>query len=164
MDAIGGKLRKKKRGGLGIDDDSEDDDDNDEDKKRRRQMAKKRKIDGDNLEALSKRSFRFACTESHFICTSGKDPKTAPFHTAYRSAIDDDNAEFAYLQTEDQDFVMDLEEGGAANEESEDPPVTVSVHELRDQLRAAARENPVDDVSVLYSPPNAPMYSVLMGF
>ncbi|KAF7978296.1 hypothetical protein HWV62_887 [Athelia sp. TMB] len=127
MDAIGGKLRIKKRGGLGIDDDSEDDDENDDDKKRRRQMAKKRKIDGDNLEALS------------------KDPKTAPFHTAYRSAIDDDNAEFAYLQTEDQDFVMDSEEGGAVGDDSEDPPVTVSVHELRDQLRAAARENPVDE-------------------
>lgn len=54
MDAIEGKLRKKKRGGLGIDDDSEDDDEDDDDKRRRRQMAKKRRIDGDNLEALSK--------------------------------------------------------------------------------------------------------------
>ncbi|KZP13040.1 hypothetical protein FIBSPDRAFT_1049618 [Athelia psychrophila] len=125
MDAIEGKLRKKKRGGLGIDDDSEDDDDDDDDKRRRRQMAKKRRIDGDNLEALS------------------KDPATAPFHNAYRSAIEDDNAEFAYLQT-GEDTPMVVEEGGDMDEGSE-PPVTITAQELREQLRAAARQNPVDD-------------------
>lgn len=54
MDAVEGKLRVKKRGGLGIDDDSEEDDDDEEDKRRRRQMAKRRRIEGDSLDALSK--------------------------------------------------------------------------------------------------------------
>lgn len=161
MDAIEGKLRKKKRGGLGIDDDSEDDDDDDDDKRRRRQMAKKRRIDGDNLEALSKHFFpALAYATSKPFLPTGKDPATAPFHNAYRSAIEDDNAEFAYLQT-GEDTPMVVEEGGDMDEGSE-PPVTITAQELREQLRAAARQNPVDDVSVLESCLNANMFSVLI--
>lgn len=53
LDAIEGKLRAKRRAGLGLDDDSDEDDEEDQaDKRRRRLMAKKRKIDGDNLEEL----------------------------------------------------------------------------------------------------------------
>lgn len=54
QDAIEGKLRHKRRaGGLNLDDDSDDEDGEDEQAKRiRRQMAKKRRIDGDNLEEL----------------------------------------------------------------------------------------------------------------
>jgi mediator of replication checkpoint protein 1 len=45
-------LRVKKRAGISIDDDSDEDDDDEADKRRRRLMAKRRKIDGDNLDEL----------------------------------------------------------------------------------------------------------------
>lgn len=53
-DAVEGKLRIKRRGGIGIDDSSGDEEEDEADKRRRRQMAKRRKIDGDNLEELGK--------------------------------------------------------------------------------------------------------------
>lgn len=44
---------------VGIDDSSDDDDD-EAYRNRRKQMAKRRKIDGDNLEALGKSGFLFS--------------------------------------------------------------------------------------------------------
>lgn len=68
-----------------------------------------------------------------------------PFHNAYRSAIEDDNAEFAYLQT-GEDVVMVSEEGGDVDDDAE-PRESVTAEELREQLRAAARENREGEVS-----------------
>ena len=51
-DAVEGKLRVKKRRGINFDDSDEDEEEDEDDKRRRRLMAKRRKIDGDNLEEL----------------------------------------------------------------------------------------------------------------
>jgi mediator of replication checkpoint protein 1 len=53
-DAVEGKMRVKRRGGISLDDDSDEDEEDEADKQRRRQMAKRRKIDGDNLDELGK--------------------------------------------------------------------------------------------------------------
>jgi mediator of replication checkpoint protein 1 len=53
-DAVEGKMRIKRRGGINVDDDSDEDDDDEADKRRRRLMAKRRKIDGDSLDELGK--------------------------------------------------------------------------------------------------------------
>ena len=53
-DAVEGKLRVKRRGGVNMDDESEEDEEDEADKRRRRLMAKRRKIDGDSLDELGK--------------------------------------------------------------------------------------------------------------
>jgi mediator of replication checkpoint protein 1 len=45
-------MRIKRRGGINVDGDSDEDEDDEADKRRRRLMAKRRKIDGDNLDEL----------------------------------------------------------------------------------------------------------------
>lgn len=81
-----------------------------------------------------------------------------PFHNAYRSAIEDDNAEFAYLQT-GEDVAMVSEEGGDMDDDTE-PRDSVTVEELREQLRAAARENREGEVSAS-GLLNSNMFSIL---
>lgn len=64
QDAIEGKMRHKRRaGGLNVDDDSSDEDEDEQAKRIRRKIAKKRKIDGDNLEELGEcySYIRFDC-------------------------------------------------------------------------------------------------------
>src|SRR5262245_25438270 len=58
-DVIEGKLRIKRRNrGIGLDDSDEDDEDDDAARSIRKQMNKKRKIDGDNLDALGQYPIR----------------------------------------------------------------------------------------------------------
>lgn len=54
-DAIEGKLRtKRKQRGVGLSDDSEEDEDDEHDRAIRRKLAKKRRIEGDSLDALGR--------------------------------------------------------------------------------------------------------------
>ena len=50
--AVGGKFRSKRRGGVSLDDSESEDEDDYDNKRRREKMYKKRKIEGDTLEAL----------------------------------------------------------------------------------------------------------------
>ncbi|KAH8118471.1 MRC1-like domain-containing protein [Phellopilus nigrolimitatus] len=112
--AIEGKFRGKRRGG-GIALDDSDSDEEDEDARRLRlRMHKKRRIEGDTLEDLS------------------KDVKSRVYYEAYQKDVqEDDNDDFAHLAEDDMD---------AADEDDEnEPPVTVSTSEIQAKLREAAR-------------------------
>ncbi|THH12400.1 hypothetical protein EW145_g66 [Phellinidium pouzarii] len=112
--AIEGKYRGKRRGGGIAMDDSDSDEEDEETRRLRQRMHKKRRIEGDSLEAL------------------GKDEKSRAFYEAYqRDVQDEDNDDFAHLTRDD----MDLEDEGDENE----PPEVVSTSEIQTRLREAAR-------------------------
>jgi mediator of replication checkpoint protein 1 len=127
-DAVEGKLRTKRRNrGIGLDD-SDDDDDDDDDFARsiRSRIRKKRKIEGDSLEALgiySQFPYRFLTS----IRLPGEHEETVAFYNTYQRGLGDeeDYREFSYLQSEDVDM---------ADGEGEDREV-VSTHEITRQLR-----------------------------
>ncbi|KIJ70449.1 hypothetical protein HYDPIDRAFT_78205 [Hydnomerulius pinastri MD-312] len=118
QDAIEGKFRMKRRDrGVGFEDDSDDDDD-DEARRIRQRMYKKRKIEGDDLEAL------------------GQNEATRAFYNAYQQDLmDDDDDEFKHLREDIQ-----MGEDDAEAEEPE-PREVVSVDEVRQRLREMAQSN-----------------------
>lgn len=100
QDVVAGKKRTRRRGGagglLGSDDEDESEDD-EEARALRQRLAKKRRVDGDTLDALA------------------RDPATASFHATYQMALVDDAEEFAHLDRDhgpDQDQDQDVGEGG----------------------------------------------------
>ncbi|KAI6165006.1 hypothetical protein EDD17DRAFT_1506348 [Pisolithus thermaeus] len=104
QEVVEGKYRKKRLGrGVNLDEDSEDDDD-DGDRRIRQRLSKKRKIEGDDLEALGWNitSFFFfswqliACSGS----SAGQNEETRAFYNTYHQnlAYDDDDDEFKHLR------------------------------------------------------------------
>ncbi|KAH7914378.1 MRC1-like domain-containing protein [Hygrophoropsis aurantiaca] len=116
QDAVEGKLRMKRRGrGIGFEDDSDDEDEDERNRRIRNRMYKKRKIAGDNLEAL------------------GQNEETRAFYEAYQHDLADDDNEFMHLQQEDTEMANEDQE------DVEDDREAVSVSELRARLRQAAQ-------------------------
>lgn len=108
-DVVAGKRRTRRRrgaGGLLGSDVSDDESSDDEARALRRRLAKKRRVEGDTLDALA------------------RDPTTAPFHTTYQMGLIDDADDFAHLnrdEGEDGDGngsgVQENQEHGGGNEE-----------------------------------------------
>lgn len=91
QDVVAGKRRTRRRGGAGGllgSDESDEDEDDEEARALRQRLAKKRRVEGDTLDALA------------------RDPTTASFHTTYQMALVDDADEFAHL---DRDQELDPE-------------------------------------------------------
>ncbi|THH18016.1 hypothetical protein EW146_g2906, partial [Bondarzewia mesenterica] len=115
-DAVEGRLRVKRRG-RGIDLEDSESEEEDYDARMARLRMKKRKIDGDTLEALA------------------KNPETIAFYEAYGQPMIDDNAEFAHLRRDD---AMDI---GSDAEAEDEPRETVTTAELYADLRRVAQGN-----------------------
>jgi hypothetical protein len=102
QDVVAGKKRTRRRGGAGGllgSDESDEDEDDEEARALRQRLAKKRRVEGDTLDALA------------------RDPVTAPFHATYQMALVDDANEFAHL---DRDQELDPEpESGQDRREGE---------------------------------------------
>ena len=102
QDVVAGKKRTRRRGGAGGllgSDESDEDEDDEEARALRQRLAKKRRVEGDTLDALA------------------RDPVTAPFHATYQMALVDDANEFAHL---DRDQELDPEpEPGQGRREGE---------------------------------------------
>jgi len=94
QDVVAGKRRTRRRGGAGglLGSDDEDDEDDEEARALRQRLAKKRRVAGDELDAL------------------GRDPATASFHATYQMALVDDAEEFAHLDR-DEEVVLELDPG-----------------------------------------------------
>jgi MRC1-like domain-containing protein len=89
QDVVAGKRRTRRRGGAGgLLDSDESDEDDEEARALRQRLAKKRRVEGDTLDALA------------------RDPATASFHATYQMALVDDADEFAHL---DRDQEVDSE-------------------------------------------------------
>lgn len=117
-DAAEGKLRMKRRDrGVGFEDESDDGEDEELSRNIRRGMYKKRKIDGDDLEAL------------------GQNQETRAFYETYQQNLMEDENEFAHLHQDDA-AMMDAEDEDDQGMEAE-----VSVDEVRRQLRQVAAES-----------------------
>jgi mediator of replication checkpoint protein 1 len=83
-DVVAGKRRtRRRRGGAGglLGSDASDDESSDDEEARalRRRLAKKRRVEGDTLDALA------------------RDPATASFHATYQMGLLDDADDFAHL-------------------------------------------------------------------
>ncbi|KAH7931349.1 hypothetical protein BV22DRAFT_1053282 [Leucogyrophana mollusca] len=116
QDAVEGKMRMKRRDrGVGFDDDSGDEDEDERNRRIRNNMYKKRKIDGDNLEAL------------------GQNEETRAFYNAYQHNLTDDDNEFGHLQQEDVPMAA------VDQHDEHDEREAVSASELRARLREAAQ-------------------------
>ena len=98
-EVVAGKRRTRRRrggaGGLLGSDVSDDESSDDEARALRRRLAKKRRVDGDSLDALA------------------RDPKTVPFLASYQMGLVDDVDDFAHLDREDnEDGVQENRERG----------------------------------------------------
>jgi hypothetical protein len=86
-DVVAGKRRTRRRrggaGGLLGSDVSDDESSDDEARALRQRLAKKRRVEGDTLDALA------------------RDPKTMPFHATYQMGLVDDVDDFAHLDRDD---------------------------------------------------------------
>lgn len=103
-DVVAGKRRtRRRRGGAGglLGSDASDDESSDDEEARalRRRLAKKRRVEGDTLDALA------------------RDPATAPFHATYQMGLVDDADEFAHL---DRDEGEDGEGSGVQEKTQDD--------------------------------------------
>ncbi|KAH9007347.1 hypothetical protein EDB86DRAFT_3070076 [Lactarius hatsudake] len=99
-DVVAGKRRtRRRRGGAGglLGSDASDDESSDDEEARalRRRLAKRRRVEGDTLDALA------------------RDPATAPFHATYQMGLVDDADEFAHLDRDDG-------EGSGVQEKTQD--------------------------------------------
>ncbi|RDX55705.1 hypothetical protein OH76DRAFT_1452640 [Lentinus brumalis] len=123
LDAVHGKLRKRRRGGIDVD---VSDSDEDEDARGIRGKMKKPKRAPENIEELA------------------RIPETVAFAQAYSANIADDGEEFAHLRDEDDTMDIDGDGGAGGGDEDEDEeddgPGAVSSAHLREQLLAAARQ------------------------
>lgn len=112
QEVVEGKYRKKRLGrGVNLDEDSEDEDD-DENRRIRQRLPKKRKIEGDDLEAL------------------GQNEETRAFYNAYQQDLEDDgDDEFKHLR------------GVAVDENDDDEPEqgSMTVFEVHERAREIAR-------------------------
>jgi mediator of replication checkpoint protein 1 len=103
QDVVVGKRRTRRRrggaGGLLGSDASDDESSDDEAHTLRRRLAKKRRVEGDTLDALA------------------RDPATAPFHTTYQMGLVDDVDDFAHL---DRDGGEDGDDDGSGVQENQD--------------------------------------------
>ncbi|KAG9317178.1 hypothetical protein JVU11DRAFT_1371 [Chiua virens] len=122
QDAIEGKLRMKRRG-LGVDLEDNSDEDEDDDHRIRQRIYKKRKIEGDTLEAL------------------GQNEETRAFYNTYHQDLIDEDDDFAHLR---EDIIMPVDDGTIRTEEPEQE--TVSVDEIRQRVRDLAQNNSEVDV------------------
>ncbi|KAI6004135.1 hypothetical protein EDD15DRAFT_2156102 [Pisolithus albus] len=121
QEVVEGKYRKKRLGrGVNLDEDSEDEDD-DEGRRIRQRLPKKRKIEGDDLEAL------------------GQNEETRAFYNTYHQGLEDNaDDEFKHLR------------GVAVDENDDDEPEqgSMTVFEVRERAREVARNpsvvKPVD--------------------
>lgn len=95
QDVVAGKRRTRRRGGAGglLGSDESDDEDDEEARTLRQRLAKKRRVEGDTLDALA------------------RNPATASFHATYQMALLDDAEEFAHLDR-DEELQEDEEEPG----------------------------------------------------
>ncbi|KZT71600.1 hypothetical protein DAEQUDRAFT_114019 [Daedalea quercina L-15889] len=131
QNAIQGKLRMARRNrGVGFEDDDSDEDDDDAARARRRMQRHKRKIDGDSLDDLA------------------RNPDTVPFAQAYQDGIADED-DFAYMEQNEDTLVdvegMDVDKVDGEEEEQEQEVVPAA--QIREELRAAAREDkPVESI------------------
>ncbi|KAH7888042.1 hypothetical protein F5I97DRAFT_944152 [Phlebopus sp. FC_14] len=135
QDAVEGKFRVKRRDrGVGFEDDSEENDDDYEARRIRQRMHKKRKIDGDDLEALGRCDVPASGTDPTFH-SAGQNEETRAFYNTYHQDLQasDDDDEFAHLR----EAAPVIDDDAAENEERE----MVSVDEIRTRLREAAQNN-----------------------
>ncbi|KAI6047042.1 MRC1-like domain-containing protein [Pisolithus marmoratus] len=112
QEVVEGKYRKKRLGrGVNMDEDSDDEED-DGDRRIRQRMNKKRKIDGDDLEAL------------------GQNEETRAFYNTYhQDLVDDGDDEFKHLHG------VPVESDGDDDPERE----SVTVFEVHERVREVAR-------------------------
>jgi mediator of replication checkpoint protein 1 len=121
-------------------DESDDDEDEDEHAARiRRQMRKKRKVEGDSLEALGRWSLSSPSQLAHVGTSTGQDEATRPFYEAYQRDLVDDPEEFGYPQ---EDILM--------VDGEEETQETVSVNEIRARAREITKTNEVRSVVRCY--------------
>ena len=140
---------RAKRRTRGIDFDSEESDEEDPDMKRRRlKLHKKRKIDGDTLDALGTCAHpapRLA--DANGVCEE-KHPETQAFVQAYHAEMDDDNEEFAHLDKDNLSSLRlhndEVEVDEEDVEDENEPQEVMTANELRQQLQQAAREKVSD--------------------
>lgn len=66
----------------------------------------------------------------------GSNPATRPFFNEYHKELEDDNAEFAHLATDDFSMAVSQADEPEASEEEEE----LTAAELRRQLREAAQQ------------------------
>jgi MRC1-like domain len=95
QDVVAGKKRTGRlrgAGGLLGSDGSDDSEDDEEARALRQRLAKRRRVEGDTLDALA------------------RNPATASFHATYQMALVDDAEEFAHLDR-DQDVELDPDQG-----------------------------------------------------
>lgn len=113
QEVVEGKYRKKRLGrGLNLDEDSDDEDD-EADRRIRQRVNKKRKIDGDNLEAL------------------GQSEETRAFYNTYHhDLVDDGDDEFKHLRDAPTN---------ESDDDDEPEPESISVSEVLERVREAAR-------------------------
>ncbi|KAH0839632.1 hypothetical protein J3R83DRAFT_548 [Lanmaoa asiatica] len=118
QDATEGKLRIKRRDrGVGFEDDSDEDDDDDA-RRIRQRIHKKRKIEGDSLEAL------------------GQNEETRAFYNTYHQDLIDEDDEFGLLR---EDIAMPVNDDAQAEEPEEQE--TVSIDEIRQRVRDIAQND-----------------------
>ncbi|KAG8218354.1 hypothetical protein J3R82DRAFT_3973 [Butyriboletus roseoflavus] len=118
QDAIEGKYRMKRRDrGVGFDEDSDEDDDDDA-RRIRQRIHKKRKIEGDSLEAL------------------GQNEETRAFYNTYHQDLIDEDDEFRHLR---ENIAMPVDNDAHAEESEE--RATVSVDEIRQRVHDMVQNN-----------------------
>ena len=138
-DAAEGKLRVKRRNNLLDFEDDESDEDDYDARRARERMAKKRRIEGDTLEAIGA-WFGRKQYAMWLIHLAEKNPETRAFAAAYK--VEDDEDEFAHLEHDEltlvgpsQDADNDYDDENDENEERE----VVDAVQLRKQLQRVAR-------------------------
>lgn len=135
--AIQGELRKKKRHhGVGMNDSDDDSDEDDENRRIRRGMHKRQKIDRDNIKELGLCRVKVFLHIHLYSFVLGEHEETKSFFNVYEhSLLDNDNADFGYLQ-ESQDVIMASHE----SEEEDEPREFVTREELQRRVREVAQE------------------------
>ncbi|KAF8558978.1 hypothetical protein OG21DRAFT_1480851 [Imleria badia] len=120
QDAVEGKFRMKRSRdrGVGFEDESDEDDDDDA-RRIRQRIHKKRKIEGDSLEAL------------------GQNEETRAFYNTYHQDLINEDDEFGYLR---EDVVMPADDDSAPGAEPEEQE-TVSANEIRQRVREMAQNS-----------------------
>ncbi|KAN0140226.1 hypothetical protein V8E53_002122 [Lactarius tabidus] len=146
-DVVAGKRRTRRRrggaGGLLGSDVSDDESSDDEARALRQRLAKKRRVEGDTLDALA------------------RDPKTMPFHATYQMGLVDDVDDFAHLDRDDgEDGEGDGDGDGSGVQEKRERSVGEEVGRMgggedEDEVRGADVDEDEDEDIEMAAPFNA---------
>ena len=127
-------MKRSRDRGVGFEDESDEDDDDDA-RRIRQRIHKKRKIEGDSLEALGQLSVANILYVTHEF--SGQNEETRAFYNTYHQDLIDEDDEFGHLREGVTMPADDEDAPGAEPEEQE----TISVNEIRQRVREMAQNN-----------------------